>query len=100
MLGEIDARFGGDERPARRSLVLRSGGGAAVDVLFADGRPFYGFELRDDRWAGSHGCGRDTYTVVGRFLGADRFEEVWHAVGPAKDYRLTTTYRRSTPSAP
>lgn len=86
--------FGGDVRPAVRRLLLREAGGPSVDVMFGDGRPFYGFDLLDDRWSGEHLCGRDTYTVAGRFLDADRFEEVWHAVGPTKDYRLTTTYRR------
>ncbi|MDQ0372661.1 DUF6314 family protein [Cellulomonas humilata] len=89
--------FGGDVRPAGRRLLLRDAGGRAVDVLFADGRPFYRFDLVDDRWAGEHACGEDTYSVAGHFLGADRFEEVWHAVGPRKDYRLTTAYRRSAP---
>lgn len=86
--------FGGDVRPAGRRLLLRSDGDGAVDVLFGDGRPFYRFDLRDDRWSGVHGCGDDTYTVRGRFVGEDAYEEVWHAVGPRKDYRLTTTYRR------
>ncbi|WP_203758581.1 DUF6314 family protein [Cellulomonas chitinilytica] len=86
--------FGGSQRPAQRRLLLQPAAGGAVEVLFGDGRPFYRFDLVDDSWSGEHGCGRDTYTVTGRFLGADRFEEVWHATGPAKDYRLTTTYRR------
>lgn len=86
--------FGGDVRPAGRRLLLRSDGDGAVDVLFGDGRPFYRFDLRDDRWSGVHGCGDDTYTVRGRFVGEDAYEEVWHASGPRKDYRLTTTYRR------
>ncbi|WP_273652580.1 DUF6314 family protein [Cellulomonas fimi] len=86
--------FGGDVRPAGRRLLLRSDGDGAVDVLFGDGRPFYRFDLRDDRWSGVHGCGDDTYTVRGRFVGEDAYEEVWHASGPRKEYRLTTTYRR------
>lgn len=86
--------FGGNVLPASRRLLLRGAGGASVDVQFADGRTFYRFDLVDDSWSGEHGCGDDVYTVTGRFVGADRFDEVWHAVGPAKDYRLTTTYRR------
>lgn len=86
--------FAGDERPAVRRLLLRAGDDGSVAVLFGDGRPFYGFDLRDDRWSGVHGCGDDTYTVRGRFVGDDAYEEVWHAAGPRKDYRLTTTYRR------
>jgi len=87
--------FGGEVREAGRRLLLRSVGGPSVDVLFGDGRFFYRFDLVDDRWSGEHGCGQDTYAVAGHFLGADRYDEVWHAVGPRKDYRLTTTYRRS-----
>ena len=86
--------FGGDVREAGRRLLLRGTGGSSVDVLFGDGRFFYRFDLVDDRWTGEHPCGEDTYTVAGQFLGADRYDEVWHAVGPRKDYRLTTTYRR------
>ncbi|WP_456786039.1 DUF6314 family protein [Cellulomonas sp. P5_C5] len=87
--------FGGDVRPASRRLLLRDVGGPTVDVLFGDGRFFYRFDLVDDRWSGEHPCAEDAYSVEGRFLDVDRFEEVWHAVGPHKDYRLTTTYRRS-----
>ncbi|MBD8057972.1 hypothetical protein IC607_03205 [Cellulomonas sp. JH27-2] len=79
--------------PARRRLILRAGDDA-VDVEFADGRPFFRLDPVDDTWSATHGCGADTYTVTGRFVGPDCFEETWHAVGPAKDYRLTTTYRR------
>ncbi|MGY4644902.1 DUF6314 family protein [Cellulomonas sp. URHB0016] len=86
--------FGDDVLPAVRRLLLRSAGARSVDVLFGDGRPFYRFDVVDDRWAAEHSCGRDTYTVAGRFLGDDWFEEVWHATGPLKDYRLTTLYRR------
>ena len=89
--------FGGDVRPAGRRLLLRGAGGRVGRRAVRRRPSFYRFDLVDDRWAGEHACGEDTYTVAGHFLGADRFEEVWHAVGPRKDYRLTTTYRRSAP---
>ena len=83
----------GQSFPATRRLILRAGDDA-VDVEFADGRPFFRLDPVDEAWSATHGCGADTYTVTGRFDGPDCFEETWHAVGPTKDYRLRTTYRR------
>lgn len=91
--------FGGVDTPAGRRLLLQGVGGPSVEVLFGDGRPFYRFDLLDGRWSGEHACGDDTYTVTGRLLDTDRFEEVWCAVGPRKDYRLTTMFRRTGPGS-
>jgi len=90
--------MGGQSFPATRRLVLRAAGDV-VDVEFADGRPFFRLDPVDGAWSATHGCAPDTYTVAGRFVGPDCFEETWHAVGPHKDYRLTTTYRRLAPPA-
>jgi hypothetical protein len=65
-----------------------------VGVRFADGRPFYELDLRDQRWGADHLCGADLYTVTGLVTGPDSFVETWHAGGPGKDYDLVTCYSR------
>lgn len=90
--GEL--RFGAHVGPATRRLVYRAAGGSALDVRFADGRPFYRLDLRDESWDADHLCGADLYSVTGRITGPDGFTELWHAAGPAKDYDLATTYER------
>lgn len=75
-------------------------------VCFADGeRPgavMHTLGLRDagDAGAGScgvdvHHCGADVYEGTYQFRGADRFSVVMRVTGPAKDYRMTTGYRRA-----
>ncbi|MFI9639083.1 DUF6314 family protein [Micromonospora sp. NPDC051925] len=84
--------------PASRRLIYRDRGGPAMDVHFADGRPFYRLDLRDGQWSASHLCNADTYRVAGRLLHADAFTEQWHVEGPTKEYDLDTTYTRPTTS--
>ena len=64
-----------------------------MEVRFADGRDFYELDLRAD-WTAEHPCREDTYVVVGRVEGPDRWTEHWHATGPEKDYELFTEYER------
>lgn len=90
--GEIT--IAGSSHPAGRRLIYRDLGGPAMDVRFADGRPFYRLELLDGRWSADHPCGADHYRVTGRVLHPGAWTERWHTVGPAKDYDLDTTYTR------
>lgn len=73
-----------------------------IVVCFADGeRPgavLHTLGLRD-AGAGScgvdvHHCGADVYRGTYQFRDADRFSVVMRVTGPAKDYRMTTAYRR------
>ncbi|WP_203835034.1 DUF6314 family protein [Winogradskya humida] len=91
---EGELRFAEHRGPASRRLVYVAGAGSAVGVRFADGRPFYDLDLRDQRWGADHLCGADLYTVTGLITGPDSFVETWHAGGPGKDYDLVTAYQR------
>jgi hypothetical protein len=86
--------LGGHRGPAARSLRYVDRGAHVLDVLFADGRPFYRLHLSDGGWSAEHPCRDDTYAVAGRITGPDSFTEHWHATGPDKDYELLTTYER------
>jgi len=97
--GEL--RFGGHAGPAFRSLVCMGLPGGAVDVRFADGRPFYRLDLASGRWRAKHVCaGRDDYVVTFQVLSPDLLEERWRAVGPGKDYVTTTVLERMAVSSP
>jgi hypothetical protein len=93
-------RFGGHAGAAFRNLILRGLPGGAVDVRFADGRPFYRLDLGSGRWRAKHVCaGRDDYVVTFRVLSPDLVEERWRAVGPDKDYVSTTVLQRMAVSS-
>jgi hypothetical protein len=84
-------RHAGERFPATRVTLWRFPGGGRIDVRFADGRPFHAFSV--DRPEGEHLCGRDRYRVRYDF-GDDWFISQWGVLGPAKDYVMTTRYRR------
>lgn len=90
--GEL--RFGRHQGPASRSLLYRRRPDGTVQVLFADGRPFYVLDLRTGYWEAEHPCGADHYLVTVRVLGDDSLTEHWRARGPEKDYSMTTTLTR------
>jgi hypothetical protein len=90
--GEL--RFGSHRGPASRILLYLPGAGGAVDVRFADGRPFYRLDLRSGTWSARHPCRSDSYLVTVRALGPDAYFERWRASGPGKDYLMTTTMTR------
>jgi hypothetical protein len=100
--GEL--RFADHRGPAGRDLLLASRPDGAVEVRFADGRPFYRLDLRAGSWHAEHVCGSDLYTVAWQVLGADLLRETWTARGPTKDFELATTLTRlrgdSAPAGP
>jgi hypothetical protein len=55
------------------------------------GHPFHDF--RADRPEATHLCGEDRYRVSYEF-GEDTWLSRWGVKGPAKDYVMTTRYRR------
>lgn len=85
-------RLAGGRYRAARATLWRFPGAGRVAVLFEDGRPFH--EFGADRPEGVHLCGADRYFVTYRF-GADSWLSRWVVSGPAKDYVMTTRYRRA-----
>lgn len=88
-------RHGGGRHRSGRVTLWRFPGAGRVEVLFADGRPFHAFTHEQPE--AEHLCGRDRYAVRYDF-GADRFLSRWVVRGPAKDYAMTTRYRRAAGS--
>lgn len=72
--------FADGERPGGllHTLRLEGAAGAATELCGVD----------------VHHCGRDLYEGTYRFEGVDRFTVAMRVTGPAKDYRMTTGYRR------
>lgn len=84
-------RHDGKRYRSGRVTLWRFSRGGAVEVRFADGRPFHAFTL--GRPEAVHLCGPDHYEVAYTF-GEDRFLSRWVVSGPTKDYVMTTRYRR------
>nr|WP_107909469.1 DUF6314 family protein [Streptomyces chartreusis] len=85
----------GVPRPAERTLRFLPGSSpGAVDVRFADGRPFHDLDLSSGRHVADHPCSADLYRGEFTVRDADRWRSVWRVRGPAKDLVLTTDYAR------
>lgn len=86
-------RFRGADYHAERQALWRFPGDAVIEVRYHDGRPFHAF-VADDPQA-VHDCGEDRYRVSYDFgFGPDSWISRWEVAGPAKDYEMTTRYRR------
>ena len=84
-------RFRGADYHAERGALWRFPGEGRVEVRYEDGRPFHDFV--DDDPQAVHECGEDLYRVSYAFEGT-AWTSIWDVKGPAKDYRMTTSYRR------
>ncbi|QKZ22803.1 DUF6314 family protein [Streptomyces chartreusis] len=85
----------GVPRPAERTLRFLPGSSpGAVNVRFADGRPFHDLDLSSGRHVADHPCSADLYRGEFTVRDADRWRSVWRVRGPAKDLVLTTDYAR------
>lgn len=86
----------GDQPPvtAERRYLWRSGPGAEIEVLFADGRAFHRIDPADPQ--DSHWCDPDRYEVQYDFSRWPRWTSIWHVRGPRKDYVMTSEYRRAS----
>ena len=72
-------------QPQRADPPRRPDG--AADVRFADGRAFYGLDLRSGAWQADHPCRRDSYHVTVTRLGPDSFTERWRVGRAGKGLR-------------
>jgi hypothetical protein len=86
---------GAPEMAATRDYLWRDAGAGAVEVLFADGRPFHRFLLDEPDPAAEHACAADTYRVRYDFRHWPRWRAEWRVTGPRKDYRLLSRFRRA-----
>jgi len=87
-------RLRGEDYAASRVSLWRFPGGGRIEVLYDDGRPFHGFD--EEAPEAVHLCGEDRYRV-GYEFGEDSWLSRWEVEGPAKDYAMTTRYRRVSP---
>ncbi len=87
-------RFRGIDYHSGRVSLWRFPGRGQIDVRYEDGRPFHGFLI--DEPQAEHHCGDDHYRVSYEF-GPDTWLSLWEVDGPAKDYAMTTRYRRAGP---
>lgn len=84
----------GVPRPAERTLRFLPGPGGAVDVQFADGRPFHDLDLSTGRYVADHPCAADLYRGEFTVHDEDHWWALWRVRGPAKDLELDTGYVR------
>jgi len=84
-------RFRGADYHSGRVSLWRFPGRGHIEVRYQDGRPFHDFDA--DKPEATHLCGDDHYRVSYDF-GQDTWLSRWQVVGPAKDYVMTTRYRR------
>ncbi|WP_136441255.1 DUF6314 family protein [Pacificoceanicola onchidii] len=77
----------------RRYLWRPAARGA--DVFFDDGRPFHSVDLGQGKPQAAHWCDPDQYDVTYDFSRWPEWSSTWVVKGPRKDYKMTTTYRRS-----
>ncbi len=68
--------------------------GAAVLVLFSDGRPFHRFVLSGSTAQASHWCDPDHYRVLYEFSNWPNWTNTWSVKGPRKDYVSVTRFER------
>jgi hypothetical protein len=88
-------RLNGQDYASGRVSLWRFSGQGRIEVLYEDGRPFHDFAAA--RPQATHLCGEDRYRVSYDFApgGADdAWISRWEVDGPAKDYVMTTRYRR------
>lgn len=79
---------------ATRKFIWRSvKDGIAVD--YEDGRPFHRFTTDRLIPEAQHHCDPDMYYVIYDFTRWPDWRTIWRVMGPKKDYRMETEYRRN-----
>ena len=65
-----------------------------IAVAFEDGSPFHVIALDRSMPDDDHQCDPDFYHVSYDFTAWPEWEAVWRVVGPSKDYRMISRYKR------
>ncbi len=101
---ETGALSYGDQAPvlaSRRYIWATDGQGIAVS--FEDGRPFHRIELDRLMPEANHHCEPDLYNVsydLTKWRGKKtEWRSIWRVVGPKKNYRMLSHYRRADEGA-
>lgn len=84
--------LGGAAMRATRGYLWRAEGGRII-VDHEGGAPFHSFDPGRPR--AEHLCPPDRYRVTYDFAGWPDWTAVWTVSGPAKDYTMTSRYRRA-----
>ncbi len=87
--------FAGQPALSTRRDYLWRADGAAVLVLFADGKPFHRFLLSGSTAEASYWCDPDQYRVLYEFSDWPNWTTTWSVKGPRKDYLSVTRFERS-----
>lgn len=83
-----------DVPTTRRLLWKPAERAAAMDVFFADGRPFHHLDLSTGGDQPTHPCSADMYSGTFHVLNDDAWSYQWTVTGPAKDLLLVSELRR------
>lgn len=68
-----------------------------ITMYFKDLQLFSELEISGEKkLSGEHLCGLDNYNVLFNFLSQDKFTTSYHVKGPKKDYKIETTYDRTS----
>ncbi len=68
---------------------------AGIDVMFEDRRPFHQIAADRSMPDDTHHCAPDLYHVSYSFVKWPDWQAMWRVVGPKKDYRMLSRYRRA-----
>lgn len=76
--------------------VVRGEGatGGVIEIDFADGSFFHAFPTDAARPEAEHACAPDHYRVRYDFTAWPAWRAEWRVLGPRKDYRMVSDYRR------
>ena len=79
---------------ASRTYIWARAAEGGVLVRFEDGSEFHSFSLARTMPEAQHFCDPDMYYVTYDFGKWPKWQSEWRVVGPRKNYRMTSDYRR------
>lgn len=85
---------------AERTYLWSAPEECAIDVAFADGRPFHAFDPTVPIATAVHVCGEDRYEATYEFADWPVWRLSWRVMGPRKDLLVITTLTPPLARAP